>query len=71
MARSTIAKQKPKKNVGGRPRTGITPMVGVRMKPETRHRIEALAKRSGLRFSDAVRVLLEIGLEHAPDTLEK
>jgi antitoxin component of RelBE/YafQ-DinJ toxin-antitoxin module len=42
-------------------------MVGVRLQPAVRRRVEAWAKQSGLKFSDAVRVLLDIGLEHAPD----
>jgi hypothetical protein len=49
----------------GHPCTGITPMVGLRLHPEVRRRVEAWVKENELSFSDAVRQLLEIGLELA------
>ena len=61
--RSILAKQKKV----GRPRTGITPMVGVRISDETRSRIERwAAKQTGKPgLSEAVRRLVEIGLAGA------
>jgi hypothetical protein len=64
MTRSITAKQKVKKPMG-RPPTGKTPMVGFRLEPEIRRRVELWAKKHGLKFSDAARQLLEIGLDHA------
>jgi hypothetical protein len=69
MDRSITAKQKVEKRMG-RPPTGKTPMIGLRLPLEVRKRIEAWAEQKGLSFSDAVRQLLDIGLEHAPNSTD-
>jgi hypothetical protein len=69
MARSTSAKQKVKTRTG-RPRTGITPMIGLRLRAEVRRRVEEWAAANAMTFSEAVRLLLEIGLENAPAKVE-
>jgi hypothetical protein len=38
-------------------------MIGLRLRPEVRQRIETWAQQNELRFSDAVRHLLEVGLD--------
>ncbi len=38
-------------------------MIGLRLRPEVRQRIEAWAENNGTTFSDAVRQLLEVGLD--------
>jgi hypothetical protein len=65
MAKSTVsAKQKRR----GRPATGITPMVGVRVSAELRRQIEAWARRQTGEptLSEAIRRLVELGLAARP-----
>lgn len=59
---------KQKRNRIGRPPTGITPMVGVRVSSELRGQIERWAARQDdtPRLSEAVRRLVEIGLGALP-----
>jgi hypothetical protein len=54
-----IAKRKP-----GRPKTGVTPMVGLRIAPGLRRQIEAWAAHQddGPKLSEAIRRLVEQGL---------
>jgi hypothetical protein len=56
-------KRKPKKI--GRPATGKTPMIGMRLAPETRKAVEAWARKQAdtPSFSEAVRRLIDRGLE--------
>jgi hypothetical protein len=55
----------PLKKKTGRPATGRDPMVGVRMPPEKRREIEnwAAEQEDKPAFSEAVRRLLDIGLD--------
>ena len=60
MKRSITAKQKKR----GRPATGITPMIGVRLHPEVRLAVEAWAGRHGkVSLSEAIRLLIGIALK--------
>jgi hypothetical protein len=63
MAKSIVAK--PKKRGRGRPRTGRTPMMGLRGSPEFRAEIEAWAARQDDTpvLSEAIRRLVELGLK--------
>jgi hypothetical protein len=63
MKRSISAKQKKR----GRPATGITPMIGVRLSPDKRKAVEAWAKTmlDKPSLSEAVRRLVELGLASA------
>jgi hypothetical protein len=60
MAKAIPVKQKKR----GRPATGHDPLVGVRMAPELRERVEGWAKSQddGPSLSEAVRRLVERGL---------
>ena len=61
-ARRKSMTRKPKKKKIGRPATGKTPMIGLRLELEARREVEAWAKRRGLTFSAAVRQLIAMGL---------
>jgi len=63
MKRSIFAKQKKR----GRPATGITPMIGVRLSSDKRKAVEAWAKTvlDKPSLSEAVRRLVELGLASA------
>jgi hypothetical protein len=63
MKRSISDKQKRR----GRPATGITPMIGIRLSPDKRKAVEAWAKTALDKpsLSEAVRRLLELGLASA------
>lgn len=52
---------KPKKR--GRPATGRDPMVGARMGPEFLSLVDAWAERHKVPRSEAIRRLIQIGLE--------
>jgi hypothetical protein len=62
--KSISAKQKSDKKVG-RPATGITPMVGVRLPAEARREVERWAKQRDDKpsLSEAIRRLVELGLK--------
>jgi hypothetical protein len=49
----------------GRPATGVTPMVGIRLEPEFRAEIEAWAVAQGddPTFAEAARRLIKLGLQ--------
>jgi hypothetical protein len=63
MAQSISAKQKKR----GRPATGVTPMIGLRVAPELRKEIEVWGKKQhdGPHLSEAIRRLVELGLASA------
>jgi len=63
MKKSISAKQKKR----GRPATGITPMIGIRLSPDKRNAVEAWAKIALDKpsLSEAVRRLVELGLASA------
>jgi hypothetical protein len=63
MKRSISAKQKKR----GRPATGITPMIGIRLSSDKRKAVEAWAKTALEKpsLSEAVRRLVELGLASA------
>lgn len=63
MGKATSAKQKR----AGRPPTGVTPMVGVRLSPEVRRSIEDWAARQPDEpsLSEAIRRLVEMGIATA------
>jgi hypothetical protein len=63
MKRSISAKQKKR----GRPATGITPMIGIRLSADKRKAVEAWAKTALHKpsLSEAVRRLVELGLASA------
>ena len=57
MAKSISVKQK--KRGRGRPSTGVTPIVGLRMPAKMRKRAEKLAKEKGVTLSKAILSVLE------------
>jgi hypothetical protein len=60
-----IKKKRAKRTQGrGRPATGITPMVGIRLDPEFRAEIEAwaAAQDDSPSFAEAARRLMKLGL---------
>jgi hypothetical protein len=61
MAKSISAK--PKKRGPGRPATGRNPMVGFRAGKELTAKIDAWAKANDVERSEAMRRLIEKGLE--------
>lgn len=62
MASSRISVKQPKKR--GRPRTGVTPFVGVRFPEMLSEQIEAWAKKHRVvSKSEAIRRLVELGLK--------
>jgi hypothetical protein len=61
MKKSISAKQK--KRGRGRPATGVTPMVGLRMPPEMRAQVEKLARKDGITLSKAILQIIE---KHLP-----
>jgi hypothetical protein len=65
MVRKPVKKKTGKKI--GRPATGRDPLIGVRFAPEARRKVEVWAKRHDLNFSEAVRRLIALGLEHRDD----
>jgi hypothetical protein len=69
MKRSISAKQKKR----GRPATGITPMIGIRLSPDKRKAVEAWAKTALDKpsLSEAVRRLVELGLASAHRSIER
>lgn len=69
--RSKAVKQKETRI--GRPPTGITPMVGVRVSDELRGRIErwAVLQDGSPRLSEAVRRLVELGLGRSKSTTKR
>jgi hypothetical protein len=61
-----MARPKPaKRRKRGRPATGVTPMVGVRISNALRRRIEAWARGQSADYSlsGAIRQLVELGLK--------
>jgi hypothetical protein len=63
-----LARKPESKKKGGRPATGRDPMVGLRLSPEKRRQIEEWAgeqEEDKPAFSEAVRRLLDIGLDAA------
>ena len=54
-----------KRKKRGRPATGVDPLVGVRMSPESRKAVEAWAKRQADKpsLSEAIRRMVEIVLK--------
>jgi hypothetical protein len=54
-----------KRKKRGRPATGVDPLVGVRMSPESRKAVEAWAKRQPDKpsLSEAIRRMVEIVLK--------
>jgi hypothetical protein len=60
MGKSISAKQK--KRGRGRPPTGITPMVGLRMPAEMRKQAEALAEEEGITLSKKLLNIIADGL---------
>ena len=54
----------PQKKVG-RPATGESPRVGVRFEPELKERLDEFAAAEGINLSEAVRRLVERGLDRA------
>ena len=64
MGKSVVV-AKPKRRGPGRPRTGRTPMMGLRGSPELRAEIEAWAEKQHdkPRLSEAIRQLVRLGLK--------
>jgi hypothetical protein len=60
-----MARKPESKKKGGRPATGRDPMVGLRLSPEKRRQVEEWAgeQEDKPAFSEAVRRLLDIGLD--------
>src|ERR1700693_1579903 len=69
MKASIFAKRKKR----GRPATGVTPMVGVRISADARKQIEAWAETQADNpsLSEAIRRLFELGLKAAPHQPER
>jgi len=63
---TSIIKAKPKR---GRPATGKDPMLGFRSPPELTAQIDGFAEKQSIPRSQAIRRLVEKGLNH--DKLEK
>jgi hypothetical protein len=61
MRKSITVKQK--KRGRGRPATGVTPIVGLRMPPDMRSRMEKLAREDGVTLS---KKILQVLAEHLP-----
>jgi len=61
MARSTAKKRKKR----GRPRTGVRPMIGVRLSEETRAAVRrwAASQQDKPTLSEAVRRVIDVGLK--------
>lgn len=51
----------------GRPATGVTPRVGVRFPEATLRRVDGYADAQGVDRSEAIRRLVDVGLDHATD----
>jgi hypothetical protein len=62
MKKSTIS-AKQKKQRPGRPATGVDPMIGLRAGKELTAAIDAWAKANSVSRSEAIRRLVEKGLE--------
>ena len=54
---------KTKKRGRGRPATGRDPMIGLRLSKEETARLDRWAKANGYTRSEAIRVLIERGLQ--------
>jgi hypothetical protein len=65
MAKKSTISVKPNSRPGRPPSGGRTPIVGLRLRPEIRRRIEKWAAQNGLTFSTGMRKLLEMGLDTA------
>jgi hypothetical protein len=61
MSLSISAKQK--KRSRGRPRTGVTPMIGLRLSEQEIARLDRWAAQNGFSRSKAIRELIERGLK--------
>ena len=63
MARTRSISAKPKKRGSGRPATGRDPMIGLRLSKKEIARLDRWAKANGYTRSQAIRVLIEGGIE--------
>jgi len=54
---------KPRRRKGGAPKTGVTPLIAVRLKPEVTIKVDDWADRHGIATrSDAIRRLIDKAL---------